>query len=36
MKAHIAGAYRRFSEEGKTAQSWEEPVLNFLRGMPRK
>jgi hypothetical protein len=37
IKAHILGLYRRFLAERKTqdspsAQSWIEPLLNFLRG----
>jgi len=36
IKAHIANSYRRFYEEGKSAKSWEEPLLGFLRGMPRR
>ena len=35
IKAHITDSYRRFREEGKNAQSWEEPLLNFLRGLPQ-
>jgi len=35
IKAHIAGSYRRFLEEGKNARSWKEPLLNFMRGLPQ-
>jgi hypothetical protein len=35
IKAHIISLYRRFVEEGTSAQSWEEPLLNFMRRMPR-
>jgi hypothetical protein len=35
IKAHITSLFRRFLEEGKTAQRWEEPLLNFLRQHPR-
>jgi len=31
IKAHILALYRRFLEEGKTAKTWEEPLVNFLR-----
>jgi len=33
--AHVGASLRGFIEEGKTAKSWEEPILNFLRRMPR-
>jgi len=33
IKSYILALYRRFLEEGKTAKSWEEPLVNFLRGM---
>ena len=33
IKQHILTLYRRFVAEGKTAKSWEEPILNFLREM---
>ena len=35
IRAHVAGSYRRFSDEGKGAKNWEDPLLNFLREMPR-
>jgi len=35
IRAHILSCYRGFLEKGKTAQSWEEPILEFLRGLPR-
>ncbi|MDR0503229.1 MAG: hypothetical protein LBH16_07905 [Treponema sp.] len=31
IKAHIFSLYNRFLEEGKSAKSWEEPLLNFLK-----
>jgi hypothetical protein len=34
IKAHIISLYRRFLEEGKTDQSWEEPLLRFMRELP--
>jgi hypothetical protein len=41
IKAHIIGLYRRFLAEGKarnspSAQSWMEPLLNFMKEMPQK
>jgi len=35
IRAHIAGSYRRFLEEGKSAPSWEEPLLNFMQELPK-
>jgi hypothetical protein len=35
IKAHIIDLYRRFVAEGTSAQSWEEPLLHFMRRMPR-
>lgn len=35
IKAHIIGLYRRFLAEGKTAQRWVDPLLNFMRQCPR-
>jgi hypothetical protein len=34
IRTHISSLFRRFLEEGKTAQGWEEPLLNFMRQMP--
>jgi len=34
IRAYITDSYRRFSEEGKTAESWDEPILNFLWQSP--
>jgi len=34
IKTHITSLFRRFLEEGKTTQKWEEPLLNFMRRMP--
>jgi hypothetical protein len=34
IKTHITSLFRRFLEEGKTAQNWEEPLLNFMRQLP--
>jgi hypothetical protein len=31
IKAHIISLYRRFLAEGEKAQSWEDPLLHFLR-----
>jgi hypothetical protein len=31
IKSHILALYRRFLAEGKTAKSWGEPLVNFLR-----
>jgi hypothetical protein len=31
IKQHILSLYYRFIEEGKTAKSWEEPLMNFLQ-----
>ncbi|MDR2478252.1 MAG: hypothetical protein LBD48_02950 [Treponema sp.] len=36
IKAHILGLYFRFLSERKTAKRWDEPLLNFLRPLPRK
>ena len=33
IKKYIITLYRRYLSEGKTAKSWEEPILNFLREM---
>jgi len=33
IKRHILTLYRRFLYEGKTAKTWEEPLVNFLREM---
>jgi len=33
IKKHILTLYRRFLAEGKTAKSWTEPLVNFLRDM---
>jgi hypothetical protein len=34
IRAHIISLFRRFIEEGKTAQEWEAPLLNFMRQHP--
>ena len=36
VRAYITDSYRHFREEGKTAESWDEPILNFLRQLPQK
>jgi hypothetical protein len=36
IKAHIINLYRTFLAEGKTAKTWQEPLLNFLRKQPRR
>jgi hypothetical protein len=33
IKEHILKLYNRFLDEGKTAATWDEPLLNFLRSM---
>ena len=35
IKEHITSSYRRFYNAGKTAKSWEEPLLDFLRNLPK-
>ena len=34
IKAHITDLFRRFIREGKTAQEWETPLINFMRMQP--
>jgi len=34
IREHITSLFRRFLEEGKTAQEWEAPLLNFMRQHP--
>jgi len=36
IKTHIISLYRRFLAEGKTARDWTEPLLRFLRQLPKK
>ncbi|MDR1252843.1 MAG: hypothetical protein LBK62_11875 [Treponema sp.] len=36
IKDHITNLYRRFLAERETAETWDEPLLNFLRFLPRK
>jgi len=36
IKAYILSQYRRFLAEGKTAQFWGEPLVNFLREFARE
>jgi hypothetical protein len=36
VTAHIVSLYRHFLSARTGAQSWEEPLLNFLRSLPRK
>jgi hypothetical protein len=35
IRRHIAGLYHRFVEEGKNAKHWTEPLLGFLKNLPR-
>jgi hypothetical protein len=34
IRIHITSLFRCFLEEGKTAQEWEAPLLNFMRQHP--
>jgi hypothetical protein len=34
IREHITSLFRRFLEEGKKAEKWEEPLLNFMRQHP--
>jgi len=34
IKEHILSLYYRFLQERKTAKTWKEPLLNFLKSMP--
>jgi hypothetical protein len=36
IRAYIWELYRRFLAEGESAQSWEEPLIRFLRELPLK
>ncbi|MDR2434705.1 MAG: hypothetical protein LBD47_09080 [Treponema sp.] len=36
IKDHIINLYRRFLSERETAKTWDEPLLKFLRPLPRK
>jgi hypothetical protein len=35
IRSHILSLYHRFVEEGKNAEHWTEPLLGFLRFLPR-
>jgi len=35
IKGHILALYRTLLSEKETGKTWDEPVLNFLRSMPR-
>jgi hypothetical protein len=35
IRAHILSLYRLFLTEGKTARNWVEPLLGFMRQMPK-
>jgi len=35
IRAHILSLYRLFLDEGKNARDWTEPLMRFLREMPR-
>ncbi|MCL2557229.1 MAG: hypothetical protein FWE09_01995 [Treponema sp.] len=34
IRGHIARSFEGFLAQGETARSWEEPILDFLRGLP--
>jgi hypothetical protein len=36
IKAYIIKLYRRFLSEKENSKNWDEPLLNFLRPLPRK
>jgi hypothetical protein len=36
FKAHIVNLYRRFLAGGKDAKSWEEPLLEFIKPLPKR
>ncbi|GHV93696.1 hypothetical protein AGMMS50293_00160 [Spirochaetia bacterium] len=36
IRAHIIKLYRRFLSEKENSKNWDEPLLNFLRPLPRK
>ena len=36
ITSHIIDLYRHFLSEGKTAKSWEKPLLRFMRQLPKK
>jgi hypothetical protein len=36
IKVYIVNLYRHFLAGRKTAKTWDEPLLNFLRPLPRK
>jgi hypothetical protein len=36
IREHILSLYRRFLDEGRSASSWREPLLAFLRSSPKK
>jgi len=36
IKEHVINLFRRFLAEKKDAKNWDEPLLKFLREMPRK
>jgi hypothetical protein len=36
VRDHILGLYRRFLKEGENAVSREEPLLRYLRALPKK
>ncbi|MDR1903268.1 MAG: hypothetical protein LBQ88_13440 [Treponema sp.] len=36
IRGHILSLYRRFADEGRSASSWKEPLLAFLRSFPKK
>ena len=36
IRDHIINLYRRFFSERETAKTWDAPLVNFLRPLPRK
>jgi hypothetical protein len=36
IRGHIIALYRQFLEERRAAPHWRDPLLRFLRGMPRQ
>jgi hypothetical protein len=36
IKAHIVNLYRHFLAQGKNAKNWEDPLLEFLRQLPKR
>ncbi|QQO10930.1 hypothetical protein [Breznakiella homolactica] len=36
IRDHILGLYRRFMEEGDSAEVWHDPLITFLKSLPLK